>query len=211
MTANSATTRYTAPILVSGAFAALAIGDLALMYWVLQSDHTVANRDVLLLGCAGALLACIAMIVRWQRFEPVAVRLYDPGPNLGVLAKLLGWFAAGLLPALLYANSLVWAALLLVIVLMSMGLWIGYVRVVWLWYLVPALLFGYVAQSVGMALYVLFGPHAMTPYDQGRVTGSLVMAPLWILVGWKLSKELRDWHRRAKAAKFRGKGNGGKD
>lgn len=186
-------------IVIRGVFALLALGDLALMYWVIQSDRPLANRDVALLGFVGAFVACVAMILRWQRFDVLATRLHDPGPNLGVLAKLLGWFAAGLLPATLYAGSLGWAILLFVFVLMSIGLWMRYGLVVWLWYLVPLLFFGYVAQSVVVALYVLLGPNPMTSYDQGRVTGTLVLAPLWFFVAWKLYSELRAWHRRLSA------------
>jgi hypothetical protein len=184
-------------IVVTVAFLLLAGGMASLAYMAIASDRLIADRGALVLSAVGGLAACIAMIIRWQRLEPFAARLQDPGGNLGILAKLVGCFAAGLLPAALYAGS-AWAALLAFLALISIGLWLGYRHVVWAWYLIPTALFGYVAQGVLVALFVLFGSEPMTSYDTGRVTGTFVMAPLWLYLAIKLSREVRAWHRRVR-------------
>jgi len=182
---------------VTAAFLLLAGGMAFLAYMAVASDRVIADRGALVLSAVGGLAACIAMIIRWQRLEPFAGRLQNPGGNLGILGKLAGCFAAGLLPAALYAGSL-WAALLAFLVLISIGLWLGYRHVVWAWYLIPTALFAYVAQGVVLALFVMLGSQPMTSYDTGRVTGTFVMAPLWLYLAIKLSTELRAWHKRVR-------------
>jgi len=178
-----------------------------LAYVALASDRPGADRVTLVLAGIGGCLACLAMIIRWRRFDTLGSCFQDPSANLGVLAKLVGCFSAGLLPAALHAGSW-WSALLSFLVLIAIGLWLGYRHVVWAWYLAPAAVLLYVLRNVAIALVMMLGSAPVTPYGQGHIMGTLVMAPLWLYLALKLFRELRAWQgRMADAARdFRARG-----
>jgi len=111
---------------------------LALTVYVSFLLHAVApasDRElstILLFG--GVVFACLGLLVPWQRSARVRAALHAPHRHLALASRVLGWFAAGLLPFVAVTAPWPVIGLVALLPLAAHELWRRRLWTVWVWY-----------------------------------------------------------------------------
>ena len=126
--------------IVTGLALAGGVFEFAASYWK-PEEHTRPGAII-------AIVVSSAMFVRWSRLPFLSKHLDSPGMYLSVLSKLVLGMAVGFVPFLVVHAQYAAAAGAIVFGIASLGLWLRWWWVAWIWYVLLLASFWAMARSL---------------------------------------------------------------